>query len=281
MPEERERTTTPEAAARAAGPAGAGKRRPARLRGPALWAAGVAASYGLLLTLRSDTFFFLAVPGVLGLVCLVGIRVVDGLTQPVGGAAAVFGPAPGEGAGGHRALLRLYRRVLLRRYAVLAVLTALFLAVPAVLDPRFLFPFFGVGVVCLVTGAGVLLDQARRLRRCARVLAVYDVAFRRPVQQLEKRPYGRRFLRIGGTGSDLPKMSAHTLTGRGGWPEGIADGVWFAGDDPFGGVLVVPGNGELMCMQPLDWDALAGERAQADAERRARAERAGLHTSTM
>ncbi|GAA1850000.1 hypothetical protein [Actinomadura bangladeshensis] len=60
------------------------------------------------------------------------------------------------------------------------------------------------------------------------------------------------------------------------WPKEIARGVWFAGDDVFGGVLLVPDTAELMFMQAESWTVHEKARQQAGAERREKAERAGL-----
>ncbi|WP_155053913.1 hypothetical protein [Streptomyces blattellae] len=44
----------------------------------------------------------------------------------------------------------------------------------------------------------------------------------------------------------------------------------------FGGVMIVPDTGDLLFLQPADWDKFASERAQASPKRRARAEQAGI-----
>jgi hypothetical protein len=60
------------------------------------------------------------------------------------------------------------------------------------------------------------------------------------------------------------------------WPAGGEDGVWFAGDLPFGGVVVVPRSDTLLVVRPQDWDKFAPERQQADPARVERAQRTRL-----
>lgn len=71
-------------------------------------------------------------------------------------------------------------------------------------------------------------------------------------------------------------MRAKDPLGRPGWPANIAAGVWFSGDDPFGGAAIVPGTGELLFMQPKEWVLLAEERKNAGVERISRAKRGGI-----
>lgn len=58
-------------------------------------------------------------------------------------------------------------------------------------------------------------------------------------------------------------MVAKSVLGGNGWPAGIENGVWFAGDGPFVGAAIVPGSGELLCMQPSEWALSAKERGSA------------------
>lgn len=60
------------------------------------------------------------------------------------------------------------------------------------------------------------------------------------------------------------------------WPEGIENGVYVAGDLPFGAVGYVPGSGTFFLMQPDDWDATVRDRRQATPDRVTRAQDAGL-----
>lgn len=140
-----------------------------------------------------------------------------------------------------------------------------------------------------IIGCGIALYEINRLAwslgrtwRCARIMSVYTPVFRSPVKKLNLHQNGRRFLSMGEGGvNPSPPMSARDPLFGKQWPKGIADGVWFAGDDAFGGAIIVPMSGELMCMQPRDWAALESKRAAADTERVARAKRAGLKRHTM
>jgi hypothetical protein len=61
------------------------------------------------------------------------------------------------------------------------------------------------------------------------------------------------------------------------WPEGAEEGgAWFAGDLAFGGVVIVPGAGDMLFVQPAQWEQFAAEREGADPQRRAHAEQAGI-----
>ena len=60
------------------------------------------------------------------------------------------------------------------------------------------------------------------------------------------------------------------------WPEGIENGVYVAGDLPFGAVGYVPASGTFFLMQPDDWDTTAHDRRLAAPDRAARAQDAGL-----
>ncbi|MFJ7078885.1 hypothetical protein [Streptomyces sp. NPDC098781] len=60
------------------------------------------------------------------------------------------------------------------------------------------------------------------------------------------------------------------------WPEGIENGVYVAGDLPFGAVGYVPNSGSFFLMQPEDWEATAQDRSSAPQDRVAKAQDAGL-----
>lgn len=140
----------------------------------------------------------------------------------------------------------------------------------------------------IIGGCGFLYHLSRLCSsclwtwRCSRILRAYPSAYRSPVKKLNLRQNGRRFLTLGEGGSKpSPVMSGRDPLFGKQWPKEIAEGVWFAGDDAFGGAVLVPGSGELMCMQPRDWGALQKERASADPERISRAKRAGLKRHSM
>ncbi|MBT2397844.1 hypothetical protein [Streptomyces sp. ISL-100] len=86
-----------------------------------------------------------------------------------------------------------------------------------------------------------------------------------------------RVLTIGEKGADRsPVLAAVDPLSRPGWLKGMEGGVWFAGDEVFGGAALVPGSGQLLFMQPRDWELMSGQREEAGAERLKRAMQAGL-----
>jgi hypothetical protein len=247
-----------------------GSRSP--LRRGALVALVALICYGLTLSLLSDSWFLLAIPGFLGLVVLVVLAVHRALNTPLKAGPVATPASPVDGRG----VVRSHYVVLLKRYAVLVVTAVAAVAVPLVIDIAYLYPMVGIGIATFKVGTYTVLGQLVLVRRCAKVLDVYGFEFRRPVHALFRQSRGRRRLRMGEGARRSPVMSARTPLNYEAWPAGIGDGVWFAGDDPFGGVLLVPGTGDLMCMQPQDWAACREDRAHAGAERIVRSQRAGL-----
>ncbi|OAH14333.1 hypothetical protein [Streptomyces jeddahensis] len=81
-------------------------------------------------------------------------------------------------------------------------------------------------------------------------------------------------------GHESPLMRMNPVPRRGPWrnpwPEGIENGVYVAGDLPFGAVGYVPSSGAFFLMQPEDWDATANDRKQASHDRVTRAQAADL-----
>jgi hypothetical protein len=81
-------------------------------------------------------------------------------------------------------------------------------------------------------------------------------------------------------GQESPLMRINPAPRRGPWrspwPEGIENGMYIAGDPPFGAVGYVPSTGVFLFMQPADWDATAHDRRQADRSRITRAQQANL-----
>ncbi|URN06617.1 hypothetical protein LUW74_27105 [Actinomadura madurae] len=245
-----------------------------RLRRAALLAVGFAFSYGLVLTLLSDVFFWFAIPGLLGLVTVVIITLHLYLHRPFGHAV----PYATDGTD-REGPVRHHYAVLTRRYLLIVVAGATLAAVPLVLKAAVAYPLIGVGIVTLGQGTRFFLDQILWMRKCARVLKVYDFEFRSPVQKSNLRSRGRRSLTLGTEGA--PRMAAREPLFSDRWPREIARGVWFAGDEPFGGAILVPDTGELMCMQPENWSVHEKARQQAGAERREKAARAGLARQTI
>jgi hypothetical protein len=118
------------------------------------------------------------------------------------------------------------------------------------------------------------------MARCRRVLCHYPLEFR-PGADMKSRVRGKF-----GTVFTLrvkehqpgrsPLMRAVGARLRNNWPDGAEGGVWVAGDLPFGGVVFAPGGDALLLIQPAKWEKLGPERAQAGADRNARAARARL-----
>lgn len=110
--------------------------------------------------------------------------------------------------------------------------------------------------------------------KCSRVFHTYPLEFRGPVTKVN-RDGELLFLRFADQGNEAT-LRAKSPLHRKAWPEGMSDGVWFAGDDPFGGAAIVPGSGELLFMQPNAWKLFAEKRKNAGAERNKRAWRAWI-----
>ncbi|GGQ02723.1 hypothetical protein BKA00_004370 [Actinomadura coerulea] len=237
------------------------------------WAAwlvpGYAISYGLVLPALGDRFWWLGIPGMVGLACVVLIALNVLLEGPFRGAV----PYATDGTD-RRGPVRHHCKVLVGRYLLLVAVGVPMVVVPLAVDVRYLYPFVGTGLMALLLGTRFWLPQILALRKCARVLKVYDFEFRSPVKKSNLRGNGVRSLTLGA--GDSPRMSAREPLCSDRWPRGIEHGVWFAGDDPFGGVLLVPDTGELMCMQPENWAAQDKARRQAAHKRRERARQAGL-----
>lgn len=242
-----------------------------RVRAMALWVLATAVFYGLSLCVLNESLVLLAVPGLIGLVTLGTMAGVAWMHKPI---SSVNLPYASDGSD-HRGAVQHHRSVLVRRYAVLVVLCVSLAASLPVIKSDYLIPLAPLSVMGLLMGTRTWLGQMSWIRRSSRVLDVYSFEFRAPVQTLNQRSSGKRLLRLGSDAEKAPKMSAHQVLGNR-WPQGITEGAWFAGDDLFGGVLLVPRSGELLCMQPLNWDELAGARGGASTERLQKAERAGL-----
>ncbi|MEU8121166.1 hypothetical protein AB0C21_20855 [Spirillospora sp. NPDC049024] len=236
---------------------------------PSYLAAGFAVSFVLLLAVRSDTFYWVAVLGMLGLAIVVLLALQLALYRPFGG------PVPYATDGTDRqGPVKYHYKVLVRRYLLVMAVAAVLVAVPLAVGVGYLGPFLGAGLISLGMGTRFWLPQIIAARRCARVLKIYDFEFRAPIRKTNLGAKGVRSLILGGDAA--PRMSAREPLFSDRWPKEIGLGAWFAGDEPFGGVILVPGTGELMCMQPENWGALDKARREAGPERQERARRAGL-----
>ncbi|SCK33014.1 hypothetical protein [Streptomyces sp. WMMB 322] len=250
--------------------------RPAKPRGPsplrrvAFWTGAFAVFYGLALCVLTDSLFLLAIPGLIGLAALGSTGALLALYAPVRGRV----PYATDGTNAQGAV-EYHRSVLGKRYGILVLLCLAAAASVPVTKSDYVIPLAPMAILVLFLGTRFWFEQSRSVRLAARVADVYGFEFRAPVEKLNIRASGKRSLRLGRPDEGSPKMSAHQPLGKL-WPENIEAGVWFAGDDVFGGVALVPGSGELMIAQPLHWDELAGERSRAGAERTQKAQRAGL-----
>ena len=131
--------------------------------------------------------------------------------------------------------------------------------------------------VLLITGI-ILVSRLLLLWQCYRVVRAYPVAeFRSPVEKVALHATEKRLmLRLGG-GAESPEQRAVNFSGGARWPRDIENGVWFYGDDAFGGVAVVAATLELLFMQPRNWGSAERFRRAAGPERERRARRAGIH----
>ncbi|MEU1849492.1 hypothetical protein ABZ499_09475 [Streptomyces sp. NPDC019990] len=139
----------------------------------------------------------------------------------------------------------------------------------------YLLPLALVGFLGLLISMLRLWSSLSWSRRCSRLFRTYPVVYRGPVQQVSVDRHNGFTVRIGRESSGSPTMAGVNLSGKG-WPAGGSAGVWFAGDDLFGGAALVPVTGELLFMQPYDWPLTSEQRANAPADRIAKARQAGI-----
>jgi hypothetical protein len=175
----------------------------------------------------------------------------------------------------------LLAKLLGARIAVIAALVATPIWLRQLGAPDSLFlvlPFVAAMAVFILTVYRVTCGV--RLAQCARVLRHYPLEFRTRVDKKSTNwtEYGNVFtIRVPTRGQHgAPLMWAINAAGRRRWPEGTENGVWVAGDLPFGGVMVVPGSSAMFFLNPADWEKLAPKREQADAERIATAKLARI-----
>ncbi|CAM5371829.1 hypothetical protein [Streptomyces canus] len=183
-------------------------------------------------------------------------------------------------------LLKRNYSILIRGFLLRLVIFGALCATPVVLaktgtwDSPVLAVLSVAGILGFVLMAYRFPFALLSLRRCGMVLKEYPLEFRSGMtKKSESRTkYGTVFtVRVkaderGGS----PLMRAVDALERHRWPEGAEGGVWFAGDLPFGGVVVVPHSETLLVVRPQDWDKFAPEREQADADRVEKAKRTGL-----
>ncbi|MFI1617246.1 hypothetical protein ACH4VT_09745 [Streptomyces lydicus] len=193
-------------------------------------------------------------------------------------------PAPPEAPDAAQVLKANYR-ALVGLFALRLLITALLVAIPVTLSRAtgtnsFLLTLPLVPGMFLLVYTVYRFLYGLRVFQCARVLRTYPLEFHPRVVKKRERwtRYGNVFeIRVTTRGQHgAPLMLAVNAAGRRRWPEGTDEGVWLAGDLPFGAVMVAPGGKEMFFLKPADWDKTARRRDEADPERLARAQQAKL-----
>ncbi|MFE6174397.1 hypothetical protein [Streptomyces sp. NPDC056464] len=148
--------------------------------------------------------------------------------------------------------------------------------------PMILVGIFGLLGTLKTIPVAVLLT-----RTCRRTLAQYSFDTFCPqitkvdgAEATKGRPKSMTLTLHTAEGQESPLMRMNPVPRRGPWrnpwPEGIDNGVYVAGDLPFGAVGYVPSSGTFFLIQPDDWDATAQDRNTATPERVSRAQDADL-----
>jgi hypothetical protein len=177
-------------------------------------------------------------------------------------------------------------RLLARLVTVRVVIIAALIAVPFVAVRGFAAPNSALWFLPALVGVFLFILTVYRVRcgvrlvQCARVLRTYPLQWQERVDKksVERTEYGNVYtVRLPVRGQHgAPWMWALNAAGPRRWPEDAENGVWFAGDAPFGGVAVAPNSKAMLFLNPADWGKLASQREQADAERMARAQESKL-----
>ncbi|MEV1085326.1 hypothetical protein AB0I98_45120 [Streptomyces sp. NPDC050211] len=143
-------------------------------------------------------------------------------------------------------------------------------------------PAFGIPAAMFVLiFLALRLRHGSRLKVCGKVLHMYPLEYRtRVLKKASEWKYlgNVHTVRLTVRGQhDAPSLRALNASTVRRWPkEAEEGGAWFAGDPAFGGVMIVPASNDMLFVQPADWKKYQQERAQADLERRAFAEQAGI-----
>jgi hypothetical protein len=176
-----------------------------------------------------------------------------------------------------RGALRYHYFQALKRFAKYAAIFAPMFVLMYATGIGYLLPLGVVGIVGFGIAVIFFSSAVSWTWKCSRIFHRYPLELRDPIEKLELGRNGTLVLGFGQSSADgASEFSARDPLSRTGWPEGIANGVWFAGDEVFGGAAVVPGTGELLFMQPRDWALMSGQREKAGTERTKRARRAGI-----
>ncbi|WP_210592861.1 hypothetical protein [Streptomyces sp. GESEQ-35] len=182
-------------------------------------------------------------------------------------------------------VLKHNRTLLYRHIATRLALAMAFLAVPLVahlVGYDAALPVFGIPAALFVLIFLTLrLRHGSRLKVCEKVLHTYPLEYRTRVSKKgsEWKYLGNvHTVRLSVRGQHgAPSLRALNASTVRRWPkEAEEGGAWFAGDPAFGGVMIVPGSNDMLFVQPAEWEKCEQERAQADPQRRALAEQAGI-----
>jgi hypothetical protein len=185
-------------------------------------------------------------------------------------------PYPTDGSD-YRGAVRHHYTTVMKRYLKVATISLPLWLQLFVFKIEWLLPVAIAGFFGVMFSTLLYLSRMSWVWRCSRIFRTYPLQFRGPVEKVHQGRERKILIRFGRKGSyTSPVMRALEPLTRTKAPGGMADGVWFAGDDPFGGAAIVPGTGELLFMQPKEWDVLSEQRRDAGAERLARAKRARL-----
>jgi hypothetical protein len=118
-----------------------------------------------------------------------------------------------------------------------------------------------------------------RLRKCGKVLHHYPLR-KSTVTRVGKpiQTHNLTFYILDVTSDDggVARMRGVEPQGLNRWPKAAEEGAFFAGDPPFGGVIVVPGSKRLFLVRPDKWDDAAPARNAASPSRIERAKKAGI-----
>jgi hypothetical protein len=174
-----------------------------------------------------------------------------------------------------RGALRHHYAVALKRYAIHLVIWVPVTLTILVWEEMGALGLF-VGPICLFLTGVAFYSRISATRRCSRVFHVYPLEFRGPAEVVHEEDESIT-LRFNDDGADdSVSMQVEIAEIFGVLPEGTMSGIWFAGDDAFGGAGLVPGTGQLLFMQPRDWDTRAELRQSASTDRVDKAWRAHI-----
>lgn len=244
---------------------------PSTLRRVAFWGSLFAACYGLTLFVLLDDWFLLAMPGIIGMFTLGAVA--------VGAIVSVRPPEPAlyatDGSDA-RGPVAYHRAAVLKRYPLVLAFVGVLVGLVVLVKSDYLIPLAPLAVAGFVFGNGTVIGQLLAANRMARVLKVYRFTHRAPVKVLHRGRGGKQLFRLGAGEQESERLIGMQLGGEKDWGRRVGDHVLFAGDDLFGGVVLVPGSGELVFVQPNDGPALQSQRAAATPERKQMSKRAGI-----